>query len=434
MKLTTCEYCGTDYDASLRQCPLCGKTAVFTAEPVPSSTAPVADRGSSKPGKRLAPKPEKPAMQPDADNPYAIPKGMMIAICVILAMAVLAGAAFAIYNLKWFDPKESPFLKKAQTEAPKQEQVQQSAEPELPAQPTERDYTNEEDYAAKNPEPAPQETVTCTGLTLSVPTVTFDEPGLFFNISYKRQPEACAEEVFFSSSDEDVATVNQQGKIVAVNSGTAQITALCGTKSAKCLVTCDFPYVSDEEPEPEQLPEEATSDTEPQTPAVPPSLNNTDMTFFSKGEQFQLEVRDLPEGVHASFASSNPAVAEVTSAGLVTAAGSGTTTVTATLDGGQTLSCIVRCGFADVTASADSTGCELSHSDVTMSIVGEYFKLSLKDAGGNSIKGLSWVSSDPTVCTVSSDGIVTALTKGTAYVSTNYGGESFECIVRCNIH
>lgn len=25
MELKTCEYCGTSFDASLRQCPLCGK-------------------------------------------------------------------------------------------------------------------------------------------------------------------------------------------------------------------------------------------------------------------------------------------------------------------------------------------------------------------------------------------------------------------------
>ena len=31
---------------------------------------------------------------------------MMKAICIILGVAVAAGAAFAIYNLKWFAPKD----------------------------------------------------------------------------------------------------------------------------------------------------------------------------------------------------------------------------------------------------------------------------------------------------------------------------------------
>ena len=68
-----------------------------------------------------------------------------------------------------------------------------------------------------------------------------------------------------------------------------------------------------------------------------------------------------------------------------------------------------------------------------MSIVGEYFKLSLKDADGNKISGLSWTSSDNSVCTVDSDGVVTATGRGTAYVSTTYQGVSYECIVRCNV-
>ena len=32
MELKTCEYCGTSFDASLRQCPLCGKAV----EPSPA--------------------------------------------------------------------------------------------------------------------------------------------------------------------------------------------------------------------------------------------------------------------------------------------------------------------------------------------------------------------------------------------------------------
>ena len=35
MELKTCEYCGTSFDASLRQCPLCGKAVEPSpAEPI----------------------------------------------------------------------------------------------------------------------------------------------------------------------------------------------------------------------------------------------------------------------------------------------------------------------------------------------------------------------------------------------------------------
>ena len=103
---------------------------------------------------------------------------------------------------------------------------------------------------------------------------------------------------------------------------------------------------------------------------------------------------------------------------------------------GTKLECIVRCKLdssAESGADVDAEGCTLSHSDVTMAFLGEYFKISLKDADGNRVKGLSWKSGNTGVCTVDADGVVTATGKGTTTVSTTYGGKSFECIIRCNL-
>ena len=195
------------------------------------------------------------------------------------------------------------------------------------------------------------------------------------------------------------------------------ITVSCGTQSATCLVTCDFSFT-------EQTGTEQTQ---------PPELNNTDMTFFSPGEQFTLVVLNLPEEQEVTFVSADPQIASVSGTGVVTAMGSGITTVTATA-GGQNYSCIVRCNLDDSAESADPEAmCTISHFDVTMSIVGEYFRLSLKDADGNKVSGLSWSSSDNSVCSVDANGVVTAVGRGTAYVSTTYQGVSYECIVRCNI-
>ena len=113
----------------------------------------------------------------------------------------------------------------------------------------------------------------------------------------------------------------------------------------------------------------------------------------------------------------------------------GWVTVRAEVDGVR-LECIVRCKLdssAESGTTADAEGCTLSHSDVTMAFLGEYFKISLKDADGNRVKGLSWKSGNTGVCTVDADGVVTASGKGTTTVSTTYGGKSFECIIRCNL-
>lgn len=74
--------------------------------------------------------------------------------------------------------------------------------------------------------------------------------------------------------------MNQQGKVVAVNGGTAVITAACGDQTATCLVTCDF-IAEEEQEQPEEL---------------PPALNSTDMTLFYPGEQAPLIVSNIPEG------------------------------------------------------------------------------------------------------------------------------------------
>lgn len=411
MDLRTCEYCGIEYDAALPQCPLCGRNADVAAVSAAERSVQKKKKGGARLAKNTKQKKNAASAAPDDGNPYAIPKWMMVTICVILGIAVVLGAAFAIYNLDWFGLKNQS---SAQQPAPEEPAVQ----PDAPADtaPTEEQYMNEEDFTpdAQQEKPA---VVECTGLTLGTSSITFDEAEQFYNITATVEPADCTQEVIYTSADESIATINAQGKIVAVNGGSTTVTVTCGTQSATCLVTCDFSFT--EEPGTEEK--------------LPPELNNTDMTFFSPGEQFSLVVLNLPEEQQVTFASADPQIASVSSTGVVTAMGSGTTTITATA-AGQSFSCIVRCNLDDSaeTGSGEAT-CTISHFDVTMSIVGEYFKLSLKDADGNKISGLSWTSSDNSVCTVDSDGVVTATGRGTAYVSTTYQGVSYECIVRCNV-
>ena len=242
------------------------------------------------------------------------------------------------------------------------------------------------------------------------------EAGRFFNITFTRTPEDCTESVTFSSSDEAVATVSEQGKIVAVNAGSAVITAQCGEQTAQCLVTCDFAYVGAE-----------TSEEEPAELA----LNKDDLTFLNPGEQYTLSVTGAPEGARIAWQSSDESIVTVSENGVLTAKGKGTTTVKATVDGSSDLTCIVRCNFED---SSDTEGtCTISNSDVTMGVKGETFQISLRDADGNKITGLLWVSSDLSVCSVDGTGVVKAEGKGTAYISTTYNGVTYQCIVRCNI-
>ncbi len=457
MELRNCEYCGTAYDARLSQCPLCGRTAggqKAVPQPAPVRPRPAAPEKPETPqqpqsggrrlrqepggaraargytGKRLrtgsaAPRQEEPsgeeAPAPRGGNVYAIPKWMMTVICVILGLAVLGGALLAFSRLGW-----SPLYRETTLDAPAADVSAEPAQPAetLPAeqpsetqQPAENRYTNEEDQkpAEQQPEEETNQSVSCTSLTLSAPTVTFEDAGRFFNITFTRKPAECTEPVTFTTSDETVATVTEQGKIVAVNAGSAVITATCGDQSATCLVTCDFAYVGGEE----------------ETDAPVLTLSRDDLTFFSVGEQYQLTVSGAPDGAKITYTSSDTAIVTVSDTGVLTAKGSGTTTVSVTVDDAAPMTCIVRCNFEDG-AQSDGTY-TLSNSDVTMGVKGETFQISLRDASGNKITGLLWVSSDLSVCSVDGTGVVKAEGKGTAYISTTYNGVSYQCIVRCNL-
>ena len=125
-------------------------------------------------------------------------------------------------------------------------------------------------------------------------------------------------------------------------------------------------------------------------------------------------------------------MATVSDRGVITAMGSGTTTITVYVGGRDPLSCIVRCNL-DSSAEAPDGSYSISHSDVTMSLRGEYFKLRLLDSNGDAVSGVSWSSGDSSICTVDASGVVTAAGSGTTTVSTTYGGATYQCIVRCNL-
>ena len=130
MELKTCEYCGTAYDARLRQCPLCGRAAAGqTGSAEPERTAAAPERPA--PGRRLRQEPGAPkaargyagkrlrtgaASKPSdvqstaGASPYAIPKWTMIVLCVILGAAVLGGALLAFSRLGWSPLYREPAL------------------------------------------------------------------------------------------------------------------------------------------------------------------------------------------------------------------------------------------------------------------------------------------------------------------------------------
>lgn len=113
--------------------------------------------------------------------------------------------------------------------------------------------------------------------------------------------------ISFYSSDDDIVTVSDDGKITAVKGGTATITAISGDVSAKCTVTVSVPMTG--------IKADGSTDRK-----------------MAVGETINLKVLKVPadatDKVTASWSTSNPEIATVKS-GVVTAVAVGEATITA---------------------------------------------------------------------------------------------------------
>lgn len=126
----------------------------------------------------------------------------------------------------------------------------------------------------------------------------------------------------WTSEDDGIASVDENGNVIAISAGTVNVYASDGTGKGTCIVR-------------------VKGDGVPNTGSVASGdvkLNREDMTL-KRGETFKLQLSgSVPSPV---WSTSNSSVATVSGDGTVTGVGGGNTTVTASWDGGS-VSCIVR--------------------------------------------------------------------------------------------
>ena len=224
-------------------------------------------------------------------------------------------------------------------------------------------------------------------------------------------PEAATnKEVTWSSNNPEVATVDQNGKVVAQKPGNATITVTTkdGNKTATCEVTVK------------------------ETPVAVTGVGlNTNKVELSVGEENKLVATVTPEAAanrDVAWNSSKPAVATVDSTGKVVAQAPGTTTITVTtVDGNKTATCEVTVKETPVAV----TGVGLNTNDLKLS-AGEANTLvatvTPKTATNPKVK---WSSNNLAVATVDNNGKVVAQAPGTATitVTTEDGNKTATCKV-----
>ena len=154
------------------------------------------------------------------------------------------------------------------------------------------------------------------------------------------------------------------------------------------------------------------------------------MSYEGQTVELAIDYELTQEQIDATvWESSDPSVASVNDEGEVTALSNGTAIITASI-ADYTASCIVRC--VDVTGNrgynSDDSEYVINYEDVTLTKKGEYFQLTITSVLGEEVPDFSWSSDDTSVAKVDSKGIVTAVSDGTAYITTQIGEDQFRCI------
>lgn len=165
------------------------------------------------------------------------------------------------------------------------------------------------------------------------------------------------------------------------------------------------------------------------------TLNKTSSTMTQKGETLALTATVSPSNAtnkKITWSSSNTSVATVSSSGVVTAVANGTAIINVkTADGSKTATCKVT-----VNIPVSVTGVTLNKTSSTMTKKGETLSLAATVSPTNATnKNVTWSSSNTSVATVSSSGVVTAVANGTTTITvkTADGSKTATCKVTVSI-
>lgn len=164
------------------------------------------------------------------------------------------------------------------------------------------------------------------------------------------------------SSDENIASIDESGRVKAIQPGEAILTAV--TASGNYADECTL-IVTRSEPQPDPAP----------IPVTDVTLNLTSATL-ERGESLRLIATVSPadaDDTSVRWSTSNPAIADVDQTGLVLALSAGNATITATTnDGGKTASCEVTVG--ELPTSIEATD---EHRIIYPRVVKDRFYLNL---------------------------------------------------------
>ncbi len=226
-------------------------------------------------------------------------------------------------------------------------------------------------------------------------------------------PSQANQKVAWSSSNGKIATVDSKGRVKAVSNGKCKIIATTtdGTnRTASCDVTVDIKFVTGISFDFNSY----TITNVNQTPVFNPNITPSDA-----------------EDKNVRWSSSNTKVATVSSSGVIKAAGNGTCKITATTTDGTNLS-----ASFNITVNIKATKITLDKTKIELTTGKETEKITSSIEPSIANKAVKYTSSNTSIATVSSDGVVTAAGSGTCKITaapTDGSKVTASCDVTVNI-
>ena len=207
--------------------------------------------------------------------------------------------------------------------------------------------------------------------------------------------------LFWLTSNEKVATVDDDGKVTAVGSGEAKITATAGGKTATCTVKVTVLVTGI-------------------------TLDETELDLTVDDDPVTLVAKVTPEGATdktVTWSSSNDRVATVDANGKVKAVGNGEAKITAKA-GDKTATCKVLVSTLASGVTLDKTELTLKIEDSPVTLVAKVTPASTSD------KTVTWRSSNEKVATVDSNGKITPVGLGETKITAEANGYTATCTVK----
>ncbi len=143
------------------------------------------------------------------------------------------------------------------------------------------------------------------------------------------------------------------------------------------------------------------------------------------GDSYSLQYIVTPADTPITFISSDESVVTVDNMGNVKALKTGTATITAKIDDSHRSICVINVKSNTIPV----TGITLNKTEVEMD-VGKTLQLSVTIKPSNATdRKVSWTTSDQSIATVSSKGLVTTKKTGTVTITAQVGGKKAVCLI-----